>query len=110
MELDNYYIGTELKYRVDITAEGFSMNDDDFTITLICGQKKVEYQKGDLVQDDDENWYILIDTTQFKDGTLKMIVKAQVPDEDFSGGDSLRTEVAAVDLCKLKYGQSYGLS
>lgn len=109
MVLDNYYIGTELKFRLEIQAEGFDMDDDDFTVTLICGQKKKVYAKGDLVQDEQNNWYILINTNEFRDGTLRMVVKAEVPDLDFSD-DSKRTEVAVVDLCKLSYGQSYGLS
>lgn len=109
-ELETYYIGTDLKFKIEITASGFSMDDDDFSITLICGQEKVEYEKGDLFQDGNGDWYILIDTSQFKNGILKMVVTAEVPDEDFSGTDSLRTEMTMVNLCKLQYGQSYGLS
>ena len=46
------WVGTELKFAIDITASGFSMEDDDFKVVLRRGQKEVEYSKSDLVNDE----------------------------------------------------------
>lgn len=97
---DTFYIGTDLKFLLDIQAEGFSMTDDDFSVTLTCANKSVELQKEDIATDGDGNYYLLVDTTQFGNGTLVATVKASVPDDDFPSG--IRHEVAVIGLCIIK--------
>lgn len=92
-----YYVGTDLKFLISIEASGFSMDEDHYSIVLRCGGKEVP---GDVVEGDNNEHYLIIDSSQFSSGTLKMIVYAEVPDEDFP--DGARTEVAAIDLCELK--------
>ena len=94
---DSYYVGTDLKFLVNITASGFSMDDDEYTIVLRCNGKEVQ---GDVVEGENNEHYLLVDTSQFGSGLLKMIVYADVPDEDFP--DGTRREVASFDLCDLK--------
>ena len=94
-----YYVGTDLKFAIDITAEGFDMFNDNYSIELVCGNKRVEVPKSSIV-DGGGNYYLLVDTTQFPPGTLRMIVYADVPDADFSTG--VRREVEAVDLCIIR--------
>lgn len=97
---DRYYIGTELKFAFTITADGFDMDTDDYEITLSCGGKRLPVPKEDIV-DGEDGHYLLVDTSQFPSGTLRMVVTAQVPDDDF--GDGMRAEVAALDLCIIQH-------
>lgn len=94
---DSYYVGTDLKFLVNVEASGFTFGEDECTIVLRCNGKEVP---GDVVEGEDNQHYLIIDTSQFGSGLLKMIVYADVPDEDFP--DGTRREVAALDLCDLK--------
>lgn len=101
MEEERYYIGTNLKYAITITADGFDMTDDDYTCTLCCGGKKVTVTKDDIVTGENDEHYLLVDTTQFPSGTLRWVVTASVPDGDYAKG--YRNEVDATDLCIIKH-------
>lgn len=97
---DNYYIGTDLKFAITLTCDGFSMDDDNYSIVLKCNGRQVEVNKEDIVEDDQQNHYLLVDSSQFGSGLLRMVVYADVPDDDFP--DGTRREVAALDLCELR--------
>lgn len=96
---DNYYVGTDLKFAITLTAEGFDMDDDSYHIVVVCGDKRVTVDKSDIVSDGSDH-FLLIDTSQFGPGIVRMIVYADVPDSAFS--DGTRREVAAMDLCQIK--------
>lgn len=93
------YLGEELKFAVNITAQGFSMADDDFDIIVSVGKIKQTYNKLDLVVDDQGNYYLLVDTTAFKKGDMYATIYAYVPDPDFD--DGFRTEIDKVKLTTL---------
>ena len=93
---ENVILGTKLKYVVEITADGFSMMDDNFTITLKSGQVVKEYTKSQLVQGDDDKFYLCFDTKDFGRGLIKATVTAYVPDEYFE--DGYRTEIEKINL------------
>ena len=93
------YIGEELKYAVRITASGFSMDGDDFEIVVSCGSRKRTYAKEDLLLDLQGNYYLAIDTSEFKKGDLYATVYAYVPDDDFPDGK--RTEIYKTKLTTL---------
>ena len=38
--MEGAFVGTELKFRIEIEAGGFSMVDDDFTVTIKRGSKQ----------------------------------------------------------------------
>lgn len=97
---DSYYIGTDLKFLINIEAQGFSMEDDDYTIMLKCRNQRVTLTKEDIITDGQDNHYLCVDSSQFGPGLLQMVVSAEVPDGDFP--DGYRTEVAVVDLCEIK--------
>ena len=117
------YSGTEAKYLIEITADGFSMVDDDFTVEIVRGPNHQFFAKADLVdeeyqeEDADHNtvtkhrYYVCFDTATLGAGTVYAIVTAYVPDMDFS--DGLRTEVYKVELGKLieveAFKTSYGI-
>lgn len=100
MAIQNAYIGTELKYAFTITAEGFSMEDDDFSIEVTNGRKSIVIPKDECFKDEHDQWYFTFDSTLIGTGMIRAIFRAQVPDEDFD--DNFRGEVAKVDLVYIK--------
>ena len=98
--MENAYIGTELKFIIEITADGFSMVDDNFTVLLKRGGFSKLFEKGDLIQDDEDNFYVCFDSAEFGKGLITAVVTAYVPDEDFD--DGFRTEVQKFDLIKIE--------
>lgn len=98
--MDVAFVGTELKFIVDITAVGFSMVDDDFTVTIRRGSKQKVFEKADLARDGEDNFYVCFDSAEFGNGMIQAVVTAYVPDTDFP--DGLRTEVYLMDLVNVK--------
>lgn len=94
-----YYVGTDLKFKIDITAEGFNQSEDEYEIKVVCGNQSQTITQDDIVEDESGH-YILIDTTQFGTGLIKLIVTAKVPDEDFDVG--YRREVTVHELCYIR--------
>lgn len=100
MDLNHAYLGTELKYALNISAEGFSMAEDNFRVELKCGPRSIVLEKDDLTRDGEDNYYITFDSREIGPGRITAIITAYVPDEDFE--DGLRTEIAKVDLAYIK--------
>lgn len=97
MAQDKVFYGTECKYLLEITADGFDMHRDDFTVDLKRGQKTKHYDKEDLVVEtytdivdnistDKYRYYVCFDTKEFGTGVITAIVTAKVPDADFEDG------------------------
>jgi len=97
---ENYYIGTDLKFAITLTCDGFSMDEDDYSILLKCRNRQVTVSKEDIVVDEQDNHYLCVDSSQFGPGILQMVVTAEVPDMDFD--DHSRREIARLDLCELE--------
>lgn len=93
--MEKAYLGTELKFLVEIEAGGFSMENDDFTVTIKRGSKQKVFEKADLARVDDK-FYVCFDSAELGSGMIQAIVTAYVPDTDFP--DGLRTEVFVMDL------------
>lgn len=101
---EQYYVGTDLKFKIAVESGGIDVNN--FDIVLRCGNVTYQCKNTDFAQDE-TGTYLLIDTTKFGNGALQMIVYAKVDDNHFDnfegrGEDGYRTEVAMVNLCKLK--------
>lgn len=96
---DKIFVGTELKFKIEIEAEGFSMETDDFNVVVQRRNVKKTFQKSDLVNDGEGGYYVCFDTAEFGVGTISAVVTAYVPDTDFP--DGLRTEVYAMDLVNI---------
>lgn len=99
----NVFVGTEVKYKIEITSPGFNMYTDDFNIVLKRGSVQKRYEKSDLIHEvvsedgtDKHNYYLCFDTSEFGAGNIVAIVTAYVPDTDFP--DGLRTEIDKFDL------------
>lgn len=96
------YLGTELKLKVGIEPMGdYHMKDYDFEIEAYCNEKSVvtaskkEGVLTNLVENDEDSYLALIDTSKIGVGKLKCRVIAYIKDNDFS--DLLRTEVDVKD-------------
>lgn len=93
---DKIFVGTELKFKVDIQAAGFSMDHDNFTVLIRRRNQEKFFRKEDLVNDGEGGYYVCFDTSEFGPGLISAVVTAYVPDSDFS--DGFRTEVISMDL------------
>lgn len=98
--MERAFIGTELKFRINIEAGGFSMVDDDFTVTIKRGSTQKIFSKADLARDAEDNFYVCFDSAEFGDGMIQAVITAYVPDAAFP--DGFRTEVYAMDLVNVK--------
>ena len=99
-EIERYWIGTDLKFAITVEADSFDMSSDTSTFVVSCAGKKVEYNFSDLAFDG-ENYYLLIDSTDFPSGTLRLVTYAEVPDGDYVTG--VRREVDAQDICEIRH-------
>lgn len=93
------YLGTELKFALTITSEGFSMITDDFKVVIKSTKKRKEVviTKDEMMLDENDKYLFTIDTEELGIGEYWIYVYAYVPDDDFP--DGLRTEVQKQQLC-----------
>lgn len=98
--MDIAIIGSELKYAIEITAQGFSMDDDDFTVYIMKGRNIVkEYAKSDL-KVENGTYLLCINTEEVGLGSFDVAAKAEVPDDHFE--DGFRTEIERVQAFSVK--------
>lgn len=94
------YVGTELKYTLNIETEGFSMDTDDFKIIVRSSHGTIEIPKSQMILTDNDEYLFTVDTSELGAGDYYVSVVAYVPDTDFD--DGLRTEVTKQLLCVVK--------
>lgn len=94
------YIGTKLKYIIEIGSSGFSMESDRFTVDIMRGNNAMHFEKYDMETDDQGNWYVCFDTLALGTGRVTAKVTAYVPDDDYE--DGFRVEVQKIDLVNIK--------
>lgn len=94
---DTVISGTEIKMNVHIDPLGhLHMSDYDFECKFyIFAKKAVIITKADMVKLDDDNYLVLVDTTDLGIGKLHLTLTAQIPDADFR--NTMRREIACVD-------------
>lgn len=96
-EVKPIYVGTRLKYTVDIQSEGFSMTTDDFEVTIKTTRYQKTITKAEMKITAGEEYLFTIDTKEFGTGEYWAYTTAFVPDEDFD--DGFRKEVTKTLLC-----------
>lgn len=96
---DKYYLGSDLKFKIDITASGFDQDTDEYTIDLYSGNQKISYTDKDIVTQDD-NHYLLVNTDRLRPGPIKLVITAFVPDKDFESGVRREVEVKTIGYIK----------
>lgn len=94
------YVGTDLKFALNIECEGFSMDEDDFEVVLVNGCKRLLISKDEMSRSEDGTWFLCFNSEDVGQGTITLIVYAHVPDADFSDGE--RTEIYKTELCKIE--------
>lgn len=92
--------GAGLKFAVTMTCQGFSMDDDNWTITVSRGSRSVVFTKESSVRDNEGQWYICLDTSELGGGRCYITFEADVPDEDFPTG--FRKEIQRFELINIK--------
>lgn len=103
MNEGRYYVGEDLKFKITLTAEGFSQKDDDYEIDFYCGDNPpLHFNKSDMKEGLDGDYYLLIDTEEknLKPGVMRMVITAYIPDNDFH--DHTRKEVESISLGPLR--------
>ena len=98
VEQEKVYVGTKLKFFIEISSPGFSIEDDNFTVDIIRGNNVIHFEKHEL-DFTDEGFFLCFDTSKLGVGIISAKVVAYVPDSDFD--DGIRTEVVRVDLAKV---------
>jgi len=124
----NFYQGSEVKIALDLTAEGFDMDRDDFEIEVahprgsaygnktntgtdgkviifrepaLSDSSSSSSSSSDSSSSDEEQgtWYAIIDTTTFATGDARIIARAHIPEANASG--AIRTEIAVAQLGRI---------
>lgn len=93
------YLGTRLKYAIEIGAGGFNMMEDNFTVDIMRGPNTLHFDKEDLELDANGHFYVCFDTMALGSGKVSARVTAYVPDTDFK--DGVRVEVQKLDLINI---------
>lgn len=98
--MEQAILGSERKFAVEIMAEGFSMDDNDFSLSIMKGRNSVkDIPKSELVVEDG-TWLLCVDTSEIGVGNFDLAVFAEVPDSHFP--DRRRTEIERVPLLNVR--------
>ena len=114
----NIIRGTEKKFAINLTAPGFSMDDDDFEIEVATPSERIKGYKnpepgastdviifketdGDSSSSSSEaeegTWYCIVNTGAFKKtGEMTVIATAHIPDAN--ANDGIRDEIVKTGL------------
>jgi hypothetical protein len=107
MTNESVYIGTDLKIKVELTCEGFSMDENDFDLTVRWNGGEDTYSKTEEAQDphiiksQEGDWYLCLPTEDMK-GLVTLIATFYVPDGDFEFQGGIRKEIDKQDLFTIK--------
>lgn len=93
------FVGSDLKFALTIDTPGFSMDDDDFEVTILGRSRNKTIKKEEMLLTGDSKWIFTYNTAEIGSGEHWMKVTAYVPDTDFD--DGLRTEVVKKLLCNV---------
>lgn len=98
--MEQAILGSEVKFSVQAVAEGFSMENDEFSVKIMKGRNAVkEFSKSDLVNEGG-TFIMCIDTNEIGVGSFDAAVFAEVPDAHFA--DGYRTEIQRVQLLNVR--------
>ena len=102
-----FYKGTEIKFVVELAAEGFSMDDDDFDIEVASPRDSIKGSKVGsgtskqgsaalALNKEGDDWFAVADTNGLSKGEIRVIATAHIP--DVSASDGVRNEIAVQTL------------
>jgi len=97
------YKGTEVKFGINLTAQGFDMDADDFDIQIVSKRVTISGSKGNpdpeskiRIFKDDGEWFVIAETDTLSTDQLKVVVTAYIPDAN--AADGVRKEIAVANL------------
>ncbi len=122
----DFFKGSEIKFAIELTAQGFSMDADDFDIEVTGTKGSIRGNKGNTTGDENiiifrepelpdsssdssssssepapaGTWYAIINSDVFDKGEMKVIGTAYIPDAN--ANDGVRTDIAVASLGNLK--------
>lgn len=105
-KLNMVWNGEDLKFKFELTAQGFSMSEDTFRLVLKRGEKEVDVLPSEIVVEQGEtatDYYLCLQSSrieEFGPGEIILVAYADVPDGDFP--DAIRTEIAKQRLCVIE--------
>ena len=91
------FFGSQESYPISITADGFSMSANAWSVRCIVGAKSTECPK---FSDVGGKWYFALDTSKLAVGICICVVEYDVPDVNYEGG--VRHEVYKENLVKIE--------
>jgi hypothetical protein len=109
----NFYQGQEVKFKLDITADGFSMDNDPFDVqvtsgrTSVSGSKAIAYDSENdqtakqgsaevCITKSGEDWWVVVKTDTLAIGSMRVIITAHVTDT--SAYDGVRNDISVNQL------------
>lgn len=117
--MSDFFKGTEIKFAVELVAEGFSMDDDEWELQVISGKTSISIPKSSCqrevttidppVTDSSSSsseppvevvtWYAIADTSTLSLGSVRVVATAHIPDT--AAADGVRNEIDVKTLCHL---------
>jgi hypothetical protein len=98
--MESVILGTEVKFSIEVVAEGFNMGTDNFSVKIMKGHNVVkEFAKGDLVVSGG-SYLLCLDTAEIGAGNFDAAITAEVPDGHFQ--DGFRTEIVRQQLLTVR--------
>ena len=104
------YKGDEIKFSIELTAQGFSMDDNDFDIEVVSsnggsvkGSKNPpagSEEGGEPTVETTTAWYAIVKTEKLDIGNLRVIATAYVPDAHADNGIRVQTAVKTLETLK----------
>lgn len=105
----NFYKGDEVKFAIELTAQGFSMDSNNFDIEVASPKVSVKASKNApsadnalIIFKEDDTWYAIVDTTDLSTGEMRVIATAHIPDANANDGVRRQSEVASLGTLKNK--------
>ena len=102
-KLEELWEGSQEPFLVDANAEGFDIAEDNIEIVLIGDKGSVVHTKEDLLHDEQDLWYVMVDTGVLGPGLVSAITTFYIPDAICPEG--FHKEVVQSELCVIKERQ-----
>lgn len=97
---ESIHIGSDLKFLVEPTADGFNKNRDEWEVIISRGSTERTFSKSELAVDEHDNYYVCFSTEVFGYGQYYITFITHTPDEDFE--DGFREDIVQYPLCKVE--------
>lgn len=102
----NFILGSAVKFEIDLSAEGFSMNNDDFDVEIAGAKNSVYASKNTpdpqgnfTIYKESNTWYGILKTDAVGLGDCKLIATAYITDSAAHGGN--RKEIASTSFGRI---------